>query len=92
MSKAIKPVVDIPALLEATADLESGHPIEIVLRQHGIPDRWTAYEVVDRYRKNLAHYESATTAFYVDHWAKACRELEPVVKAIEKHLEGPHHA
>jgi hypothetical protein len=36
MPKTIKPVVDIPALLDATADLESGHSIEAVLAQHGL--------------------------------------------------------
>jgi hypothetical protein len=62
MPKAIKPVANLDALLEATADLESGHSIEAVLAQHGIPARHSAY-----------------------------KELEPVIKAIAKHLEEQHH-
>ena len=84
--KTLKPVVDIPALLAATMDLESGHPIEGVLRQHGI-HRHSAYETVERYKKNLAHYESAVDLIYIGLWRDAVKELEPVVKAIEEFLE-----
>ena len=90
--KKLKPVVDIPSLLDATKDLESGHPIEGILRQHGIPDRHTAYEVVKRYKKNLDYYENAVASIYVDRWRKAVKELEPVVKAIEEFLEVTNHA
>ena len=85
--KTIKPVVDIPALLAATMDLESGHPIEGVLKQHCIPARHSAYEVVKRYKKNLDYYENALDSIYEDRWRKAVKELEPVVKAIEEFLE-----
>ena len=84
--KQLKPVVDIPALLDATKDLESGHPIEAVLRQHGIPARHSAYEVVNRYKKNLDYYDLALNSVYEERWRKAVKELEPVVKAIEEFL------
>ena len=85
--KTIKPVVDIPALLAATMDLESGHPIEGVMRHHGIPARHSAYEVVKRYKKNLDYCDLALNSVYEERWRKAVKDLEPVVKAIEEFLE-----
>jgi hypothetical protein len=84
--KTIKPVVNIDALLESTMDLESGHPVEGVLKHHGI-HRDSAYETVERYKKNLAHYESAVDLTFIGLWRDAVKELEPVVKAIEEFLE-----
>jgi hypothetical protein len=85
-NKTIKPVVNIDALLAATKDLESGHPIEGVLKQHGF--RYSsAYDVMRRYQKDLAYYDLALNSFYEERWRKAVKELEPVVKAIEEFLE-----
>ena len=85
--RKIKPVVDIPALLESTMDLESGHPVDGILRQHNIPARHSAYDVVKRYKKNLDYYQMSVDSIYVDRWRKAVKKLEPVVKAIEDNLE-----
>ena len=78
--------IDIPALLDATADLECGHPIEAVLRAHGIPERHSAYDVVHRYERNLEFARSAISDHYRKSWKAAAAELRPVVVAIAEHL------
>jgi len=82
-----KKPIDITPLLSATLDLESGHPIEAILVQHGMPPRVSAYEIVVRYKKNVEYHQTATTDYYKKHWAEAVAYLEPVLKAIAKHLE-----
>jgi hypothetical protein len=78
--------MNLDKLLTTTANLESGHPIEAVLAQNGISRRYSAYDVVLRYKKILSFYEGATTQQYKTTWANAAANLEPVINAIEKYL------
>lgn len=80
--------IDLDHLASATANLECGHPIEAVLRQHGIPDRWSAYDVVERQQKNQRNLESAKSEFYKQFWADAVKELQPCIAAIKRHINS----
>lgn len=82
-----KKSINVTRLLSATLDLESGHPIESILAQHGMPPRVSAYDVVIRYQKNVEYHKSATTDYYKKQWADAVAYLDPVVRTIAKYLE-----
>jgi hypothetical protein len=80
------PTIDIAALLDATADLESGHPVEAVLMAHGCTARDSAYEVVRRYDLALRREQTASTPAWCGYWAIRARQLRPCVEAIALHL------
>jgi hypothetical protein len=82
----MKTPIDLDRLAALAFDLESGHPIEAVLRKHEIPDRWSAYDVVIRQQKNRRFLMSATNNAYQKKWAEAVKELEPCVRAMAKEL------
>ena len=79
--------IDLDQLATATADLECGHPIEAVLRSHGIHPRWSAYDVVRRQQKNREYLEKAVSPEFKAAWKKAVNELAPCIVAIAKQLE-----
>ena len=78
----MKITIDLDRLADLALDLESGHPIEAVLRKHGIHERWSAYDVVIRQQKNRRFLMSATNNAYQKQWAEAVKELEPCIKAM----------
>jgi hypothetical protein len=82
----MKTTIDLDRLAALALDLESGHPIEAVLRKHGIHDRWSAYDVVIRQQKNRRFLASAVSDQYKKKWAEAVKELEPCIRAIAKEL------
>jgi hypothetical protein len=82
----MKTTIDLDRLAALTASLESGHPIEAVLRKHGIYERWSAYDVVIRQQKNWRFLMSATNNAYQKQWAEAVKELEPCIRAMAKEL------
>jgi hypothetical protein len=82
----MKTTIDLDRLAALTYDLESGHPIEAVLRAHKIPARYSAYDVVIRQRRNRRFLASAVSELYQNQWAAAVKELEPCIKAIAKEL------
>ena len=82
----MKTTIDLDALAALALDLESGHPIEGVLRANGIHERWSAYDVVIRHQKDRAHLASAASDYYKKFWKEAVKELEPCIRAIAKDL------
>ena len=82
----MKTTIDLDRLAVLALDLESGHPIEAVLRKHGIHERWSAYDVVIRQQKNRRFLMSAVSDQYKEEWAEAVKELEPCIKAMAKEL------
>lgn len=82
----MKNTIDLDRLAELALDLESGHPIEAVLRKHEIPDRWSAYDVVIRQKKNRSFLAAAVSDHYKKLWAEAVKELEPCIRDIAKEL------
>jgi hypothetical protein len=85
----MKTPIDLDRLAALALDLESGHPIEAVLRKHGIHERWSAYDVVIRQQKNRRFLASAVSELYQKQWAEAVKELEPCIRAIAKELSLP---
>lgn len=77
---------DIPTLLAATCDLESGHPIEAVLRAHGVPERHSAYDVVRHYKRlqDRAYYAGSIPVMGL--WNSQAKILRPCVLAIAEYL------
>ena len=82
----MKITIDLDRLAALALDLESGHPIEAVLRKHGIHERWSAYDVVIRQQKNRRFLASAVSDHYKKFWKEAVKELEPCIKAMAKEL------
>ena len=82
----MKTPIDLDRLAALAFDLESGHPIEAVLRKHGIHERWSAYDVIVRQQKNRRFLASAVSELYQKQWAEAVKELEPCIRAIAKEL------
>lgn len=78
--------INIEKLLGATCDLESGHPVEAVLAQHGIPDNYSAYDVVCRHQSDIEHHRTAVSDFYIKKWKAHVAELRPVVAAVAECL------
>jgi hypothetical protein len=82
----MKTTIDLDRLAALAYDLESGHPIEKVLRAHKIPARWSAYDVVIRQQKNRRFLASAVSELYQKQWKEAVKELDPCIKEIAKEL------
>lgn len=78
---------DLGKLITLTEDLECGHPIEAILRQHGIHERWSACEVVMRQAKSREYAATAVSDYYRQFWKDAVAELEPCIKAIALYFE-----
>ena len=82
----MKTPIDLDRLAALALDLKLGHPIEAVLRKHGIHERWSAYDVVIRQQKNRRFLASAVSEPYQKQWADAVKKLEPCIKAMAKEL------
>lgn len=82
----MKTTIDLDRLADLALDLESGHPIEAVLRKHEIPGHWSAYDVVTRQQMNRRFLASAVSDHYKKSWKEAVKELEPCIKAMAKEL------
>ena len=78
--------IDLDQLEARCCDLESGHPIEGVLQAHDIPEGWSAYEVVYRYRRWLQWAEVATSDVFRKAYGVRVEKLAPVVEAIAEAL------
>lgn len=76
------PTIDIPALLDATADLEVGHPIEAVLDSFEIAAECTAYEVVAKYQRSLSCAATGMSDSTRSFWARMADRRRPCVEAI----------
>jgi hypothetical protein len=82
----MKAAIDLDVLAALALDLESGHPIEAVLRAHKIPGSYSAYDVVIRQQKNRRFLASAVSELYQKQWKEAVKELEPCIRAMAKEL------
>lgn len=82
----MKITIDLDRLADLALDLESGHPIEAVLRKHGIPDRWSAYDVVMRQQMNRRSLGWVVSDHYKKLWKEAVEELEPCIREMAKEL------
>jgi len=78
--------IDLDQLEARCCDLESGHPIEVVLQAHGIPEDWSAYEVVRTYRRRLRFAQSAASEVFRKAMMAQAETLAPVVEAIAEAL------
>ena len=76
------PPINIPALLDATADLEVGHPIEAVLASFEMADGCTAYEVVSKYQRSLSYAATGMSNRTRSFWARMVDRRRPCVAAI----------
>ena len=56
--------IDLDRLAALAFDLESGHPIEAVLRAHKIPGSYSAYDVVTSQQRNRRFLASAVSEPY----------------------------
>jgi hypothetical protein len=82
----VKSTIDLDRLAELAMDLESGHPIEVVLRRHGVHERWSAYDVVIRHQKDRGYLATATSDYYKKFWKDAVEDLQPCIAEIAKEL------
>jgi hypothetical protein len=82
----MKATIDLDRLAELAMDLESGHPIEAVLRRHGIPEHLSAYDVVRRHQKNRGYLATAKSDFYKKFWKGAVAYLQPCIAEIAEEL------
>jgi hypothetical protein len=76
----------IHSLQQATADLESGHPIEVILLELGVSENWTAYDVVCRWHMHKITAETAQTDFARKRAKCFVQQLQPAVDAIAEHF------
>lgn len=84
--------MNLEVLLEASQNLESGHPVESVLARYGVSEDYSAYDVIRRHQRDLEYLDSAVTEFYKKRWKAHVKELKPVVKAIAECLKAEVNA
>jgi hypothetical protein len=87
-----KPIKNLDKLISEAHALQLEPALQAVLKPYPIPQEWSAYSVLIRYRKQHQLYQDAKDPGTKKFWREAIEILEPVVKAIAQHLEDSTHA
>ena len=87
MPKPPKPIKNLDNLISQAHALQLEPALQAILKPYPIPQGWSAYSVLFRYRKQHQLYQDAKDPGTKKFWREAIERLEPAVKAIAQHLE-----
>ncbi len=90
MNQRIKPISNIDDLLKQAQSLQSDPSLQSVLTPYPVPQHWSAYGVLLRYKRKHQLYQDAKGSSKI-FWREAIARIEPAVKAIAQYLEEQHH-